>query len=413
MTIGGGTVGPAVHVVDPGVPLETLVVDPLDVWRTQPSVRKVVDFAASNLASIPIHAYQRGTDGSRTRVRDGRLGSLLRRPAPFTTPHRFWHSLHVDGMLWDKWCFVVLYATATEPEMMYRLPPTRFRILKDEYGIPAKIVVWGKDSQEYHLDPAMAVFDSGYCSAWGDPVPPVEAIADLLNEASESRKYRRELLRNGARIENVIERPKEAGEWSDTAWNRFKSQFNSYKAGGGEAGGTPILEDGMVLKKVEAFSPQSLETLQARTLTDVEVSSFYHIPPELVGAREGTFSNLDAFRQMLFSVALGPRITAWEQTLDVMLGPILELTDDYYLEAHVEAKLRGSFLEQTQQLQSAIGAPYMTRNEGRGRLNMEKVDGGDELITPLNVVTGGLASPRDTAPKKAEEFTLGKAQGRA
>lgn len=410
VTIDGGSTGPAVWVPDPGVPLETLVLDPRDVWRTQPSVRKVVDFIARNLASTPIHLYQRGDDDGRTRVRTGPLAELLRKPAPYTTPYRFWHTIHVDGLLWDRWCFVVLDADDDEPAQLFRVPPARFRVKTDEYNVPERIVVWTKDGEKYELDPAVCVFDHGYASSWGRQVAPIEALSEVLHEASEARTYRRDLLKNGARISTVIERPVEAPKWDDASWNRFRSQFASYKAGGGEAGGTPLLEDGMSLKKVEAFSPQTLETLEARKLTDAEVAAFWHIAPELVGAREGTFANLDAFRQMLYSIALGPGYVAWEQALDVMLLPILGTPAEQYIEAHVDAKLRGSFIEQAQAMQSSIGAPWLTRNEGRKMRNLPPVENGDELITPLNVLVGGLASPRDTAPKGGAP--AGKALGR-
>lgn len=389
------------HVVDPGVPLETLVVSPDDLWRTQPSVRKVINFAARNLASVPVHAYLRVGEDSRERLPRGHeLSRLLRRPAPFTTPYRFWHTIHVDGMLYDRWLFTVLQATDTEPAMLFRIPPTRYRILHGEYGEPHTIVVWGKDSQEYHLDPDSCVFDSGYSSAWGDPVPPAESLAALLNESNEAIKYRRELFKNGAQIGGVIERPHEAPKWTDQAWNRFAAQFAEYKAGGGKQGGVPLLEDGMKFKTLESHSPQSLETLELRKLTDAEVASFWHIPPELVGAREGTFSNLDAFNQSLWSIALGPTVSSFEQALDVMLTTQMDNLDldKVYIECMVEAKLRGSFADQLRSGQAAVGAPYMTRNEYRAKMNMSAIEGGDELITPLNVVSGGLASPVDTAP---------------
>ncbi len=39
----------------------------------------------------------------------------------------------------------------------------------------------------------------------------------------------------------------------------------------------------------------------------------------------------------------------------------------------------------------------MTRNEARAMNNLPRIEGGDELIVPLNVLEGGLASPNDTA----------------
>jgi hypothetical protein len=69
------------------------------------------------------------------------------------------------------------------------------------------------------------------------------------------------------------------------------------------------------------------------------------------------------------------------------------------VEANVASKLRGSFEEQASLLQTAVGGPYMTRAEARTVQNLPHLDGTDELIVPLNVVVGGLASPTDTAPK--------------
>ena len=37
----------------------------------------------------------------------------------------------------------------------------------------------------------------------------------------------------------------------------------------------------------------------------------------------------------------------------------------------------------------------MTTNQARRILDMPAIDGGDELITPLNVLTGGQPSPQD------------------
>lgn len=398
VTIDGGPTGPALHVADPSVPLDALVVDPRDVWRTQPEVRKVVDFVARNLASVPLHVYGRDGKDGRARVRDGLAATLLASPAPLTTPYRFWHTWHVDVLLFDRAAAVYLPDEGTDPAMLFRLPPSRFRIKRDEYGTPVKLIVWPKDGSEYHLDPQLAIFDTGYATAWNDVTPPIDALAQVLGESDDARRYRRDLLRNGARVSAVIERPVDAPSWDDAAWNRFKSQFAAYKAGGGDAGGTPLLEDGMTYKPVNAHSPDTVEVLEARKLTAAEVAAFYHVPPEMVGAREGTYANVDAFRQMLWSISLGPAISAWEQAVNDGLHRIAAMPPTQYVEAHVDAKLRGSFLEQSQATQSAVGAPILTRNEARRMRNLPAIEGGDELITPLNVLVGGLASPRDTGP---------------
>jgi hypothetical protein len=47
-------------------------------------------------------------------------------------------------------------------------------------------------------------------------------------------------------------------------------------------------------------------------------------------------------------------------------------------------------------LLESVGAPWLTRNEARARQNLPQVDGGDALVTPLNVLIGGQASPTDS-----------------
>src|SRR5699024_2688674 len=68
----------------------------------------------------------------------------------------------------------------------------------------------------------------------------------------------------------------------------------------------------------------------------------------------------------------------------------------FYVEFNIEEKLQGNFEEQSQALQVSTGAPWMTRNEARAIRNLPALPGGDALVTPLNVLVGGQASPRDS-----------------
>ena len=55
----------------------------------------------------------------------------------------------------------------------------------------------------------------------------------------------------------------------------------------------------------------------------------------------------------------------------------------------------------------------MTANEARARLNMPSLSGyADELVTPLNVLTGGQANPQDSAAPKSAPLTLPSPDGR-
>ncbi|QOC89873.1 phage portal protein [Micromonospora craniellae] len=391
---------PGVEVVDPGVPLSEYAASDVsahNVWKSQPSVRKVVDFIARNVASVPMHLYERASDTDRRRVTAHPLAATLRAPRPRLTPFRFWHSVVVDWMLYDRWCVAKL---PTDDGMeLVRIPARRFRLKADALDWPIAVKIRDRHGRWQEFPTADFLFDHGYAGRGANGTSPMQTLRDTLAESREAVAYRRQVWANGARVPLVLRRPADAPDWNKNGGrDRFTASWRRFMRGGGREGGTPLLEDGMDLVKVEAFTPRDTLDLEGRKLTDAEVAAAYHIAPELVGAREGNYSNLDAFRQMLWNVSLGPYILPLEQVTNVMLVP--DFDDELlYVEAHVDAKLRGSWLEQAQYLQSAVGAPYMLRNEARGRLNLEAIEGGDELVTPLNVLVGGLASPRDTAPK--------------
>ncbi|MFJ4284023.1 phage portal protein [Paenarthrobacter nicotinovorans] len=397
--------GTGIEVVDPGLPLTewTEVLSYGPVWANQPSVRKVVGFVARHLASTPLHVYQIKTEQDRVRDRTGELAKLMKRPtrSPGVTPYRFWESLLIDGLIHDRWCAqIVQHEDGYE---LVRIPARLVKFKSDFLGRIVSIVITKEDGTTSEHDPSGYLIDVGYAERGANGTSPLKTLRNILDEYSEAVAYRRSIWENGARVPLVLLRDK---PWSsDTAFERFRRSWAKFTRGGGREGGTPILEDGMKPQELNAFRPRDTLDLEGRRLTDIEVCSSYYIAPELVGAREGTFANIKAFKQMLYGPNLGPYFDAWQQTLNLTLVPLIEPGKDLYIEANIESKLRGSFEEQADVLSTAIGGPWMLRNEGRAKQNMGAIEGGDELITPLNVVVGGQASPQDG---KAVEQVLSK-----
>lgn len=378
-------------------------------WTNQPAVRKVVGFIARQLASTPLHVFEISKNNDRDRVRDGLLYELLKRPsrAPGITPYRFWESYLIDGLLNDRAIAELVWHNDGGLELV-RIPARSVSFKHDMLGRITKLKIVTKKGHIEERDPTDYLIDVGYSERGAGGTSPLKTLQHILAEHQESVEYRRSIWRNSARVPMVIERPKDAGKFEEGAFNRFKRSWQAFVKGGGSEGGTPILEDGMTLKEVTAFRPRDTLDLEGRKLADIEVASAYYIAPELVGAREGTFANIKAFKEMLYGPNLGPYYDAWQQTLNQTLVPLLEPERDVYIEAHIAAKMRGSFEEQISYLSTAVGAPVMTRNEARPMLNLNQIDGGDEIVTPLNVLLGGRPSPQsgksvDSALSKFKE----------
>ena len=102
---------------------------------------------------------------------------------------------------------------------------------------------------------------------------------------------------------------------------------------------------------------------------------------------------------MLYQDCLGPWLQMVSQEIAAQVLPDVTDTADVYPEFNIGEKLRGSFEEQAIAASTATGRPWMTANETRALFNLSQHPDGDGLVTPLNVLVGGQASPRDSAPK--------------
>lgn len=371
--------------------------DPYDLWATQPAVRTVIGFIARSVASIPFHVYQGEADGGKTIDPTSPVHQALHAPWPKQGQGRFIEALVNDLYIFGRWGFLAM-PNGNGGYEFPKLKGNRFSAVVDGFGRYEGIAIWPKDQSAPEVIPIEdVVFDFGPEPIHGDHrygSTSVATLDDLAHELQALGEYRADLFTNGARVPAVIERPSTAPKWSDDAWGRFKTEFATYKAGGGNAGGTPILEDGMTYRTVDSVSPKDAQYVEVRKLALEEAAEALHVPPELVGARQGTYSNILALREQLYQDVLGPLIKWTQEAMNVGLAHLLDEGEE--IRADVDSKLRTDQATRAKIYQTTVGSPIQTVNEARAEQGWPSIDGGDELVTPLNVTTGGLASPNDT-----------------
>ncbi|QGZ16897.1 portal protein [Arthrobacter phage LittleTokyo] len=372
------------------------------IWRAQGSVRTVVDFLGRNIASLGLHTFRRISDNDRERLRAHALAILLGRPNPVTTRYRLIDALVRDFAIYDR-AYWLKSLVDGDVRGLLRLPPAMVTPVGGSWLWPDAFEVNGEKGRKVYPAEQVVHF-RGYDPA-GDLAgcSPIESLRRVLAEEYEAGRMREQTLRNGARASGYIERPApQPGQtgWSKEARDRFARSWRAqYSGGGPEAGGTPILEDGM--KFVPASqTARDLQYVEARKLTREEVAAAYFIPPTMVGVLDkATFSNIKEQHKHLYQDTLGPWLSMICEEIALQLIPDFAETSSVYVEFNLEEKLRGSFEDQAAQLQAATGGPWMTRNEARAMRNLPAIEGGDELIVPLNVIEGGQASPQDSAPE--------------
>lgn len=373
------------------------------LYRTQPNVRTCVDFLARNIAQLGLHVFQRVGENDRQRLRDHPLAQLISKPNDWTTRYRLIEALMGDlGIYFNAYWLKVRNKSAIN---LLRIPVPYITPCGD---LGPKNYEINLGSKSITVPREEIVHFRGYSPE--NPfvgLSPLETLRRILAEEFAMGDYREHFWQNSARMNGIIERPAEAPEWSATARERFLAEFAAMYSTATNAGTTAVLEEGMTWKEA-SFNAQESEYLSSRKLTREECTRSYHIPLPMVGILDhATFSNIREQHKNLYQDSLGPWLKMIEEEIELQLLPELGGGDGVYCEFNIAEKLAGSFEEQVASLQAAVGRPWMTADEARAKVNLPSM-GGDaaQLVTPLNVLVGGQASPLDTAPDEAAVAAL-------
>lgn len=379
-----------------------------ELYKTQPHLRTVISFLADNVAQVGLKEFRRVSDTDRQRITDSPLINLLKQPNPDMTGFELLRQLTADLALHDVAYWIVTKSPERNEERFggWQIRP-----------IPPSWVTAKQDGNVFA--PGSYRVDSGLGQGWTD-VPaenmlvfhgwnpndpttgatPVMALKDIINEQIQAWSYRTQTWQRGGRVGTVLVRPKDAPQWDDTARERFARDWKEFTDKGARAGSTPLLEDGMELKRL-GFNAREEEFSEVTKLSLQTVASVYHVSPVMVGILDNAnFSNTKEFRKMLYSETLGPTMRMIEDRINMFLAPMVGADPLDYVEFDIRAKLAGDFEEMASVLSTSVGAPWVTVNEARGWQNLPHIDGGDGLTVPLNVTQGGQASPQDGGDPK-------------
>jgi len=371
-----------------------------ELYQTQDNLQAVVNFLANSIAQLPLKVYARDGETDRRRDRDSVAAKLLYRPNEDQTEFEFVRALMVEYFVFGSVYVWVFPDANSDSGYQLRIIPTEWIVRSDGNAYaPDTIRVCTKNGGTAFEIPKSEFVQFKTYSA-GNPsgyLSPISALRQTLCEQVEAGKFRRQLWRSSGRLNAQIIRPKDVAPWDDEARKRFATAFReSWGSGGSKAGSIPIMEDGMEIKPFSTSFKES-EWAQSVKLSRESVAAAYSVNPSLIWHSDTqTYASAKDNARALYADCLGSVLQMLQQRLNAFLLPMINAEPNLYVEFDLTEKLKGSFEERASILQTSVGAPWLTRNEARADMNLPPMEGGDELITPLNVATNGVANPDDS-----------------
>lgn len=361
------------------------------MYRTQPAVRTTVDYIARNAAQLPLKLFERVADDEREPRGEHPAALTMRHPYQRIPAKRWIFNFIADFLLYDN-AYAVKFNNVGGTRTLVRVPPHMVGLVSSSKFSIEGYRVHREDGSTYPetgvLDPDDVIHWAGYNP--DDPrvgLSQLETLRETLSEDAAAVTASTELLKSGLQKNGWVYRPLEAPDWGSAGREHFEQDL--YNRITGSSKRWPVLEEGMEIRDL-GVTPKDAEMLAGRRFTKETVAGEFglaNVPPED-----------EEERKQFHADVLAPLVEDLAEVLDLGLLQAEYAADDFYFEFDLNEKLRGDPIQRFQAITAAVGAPWLLRNEARAMENRPPVEGGDELIVPLNVTEEGPDSPARPAP---------------
>ena len=377
-----------------------------ELYATQANLHAVVSFLADSVAQLPLKVYVRDGEANRRRDRDSAAAQLLWRPNADQTAYDMINALMIELFLMGCATLWILPDPDSQSGYQLRIIPKEWIVDTERQTNYAPDVLRIHTSGGEFINISRNEFVQFRMYSPGNPggyQSPIAALRQTLNEQIQADKFRTEIYRSSGRFNAYITRPKDVAPWDDETKRKWLTAFREgWGQDGSNSGKMPLLEDGMEIKPYQ-FNAKEAQYAETKQLSREDVAAAYHVNPSLIWhTTTQTYASAKDNARALYADCLGPTLQMIQQRINSFLLPLVGADDRTYVEFDLTEKLKGSFEERASILQASVGGPWLTRNEARADNNLPPIEGGDELIVPLNVVEGGQASPQDTHMEPAK-----------
>jgi HK97 family phage portal protein len=349
------------------------------IYARQPAVRAVIDYIARNASQLGLHLYERLEADNRQSADDHPAARTMRRPNAHTGMRRFIFDVVVQLACYDN-AYALKFGQADGTRLLMPIPSDMVGLVGADHYFVSAYRIYRPDGTFFDTPAQNMIHWRGT-----DPTDPRQGVSKLetmrllLAEDRAAQESSIQLYKAGMTKPGYIWRQLDAPELEIEDEERILEDW--MKALKDPSSKPPMLHEGMEFRDF-GLSPREAEMLDGRRFTREEVAAQYGMiecPPKTM---EG--------RQLIFHDVIHPLVKLFSEVLDVALVEAEYMRDDLYFEFAVDQMMES---ERIKGLVSGSGRPVLLTNEARAALDFPPVDGGDELVTPQNVIVGQNPKP--------------------
>jgi HK97 family phage portal protein len=355
------------------------------IYANSPAVRTVVDVLVRNIGQLDLRLYEEISESERQARPDHPAALSLRYPNETQTSDGFLRSLLKDFLLFDD-AYALLTPTDSGQITLNWIPAHMIEI-KGANLFSADIYRFWRPEGWGYVD-----FAPDQILHWHgeNPLDPrtglsrLDTLRDVIAEDAALQAATVELANNGLQEPAWVFRPADAPEWSPQAANAFEEDLaNRLRRRNTKP---VVLEEGMEMRSF-GVSPRDAQMFEVRKWAVSQIAMAFGVPLGMVGLAD----DVKDAQSQFYADTLPPYCEEMTRMLNLRILVRAYNWTTGCFEFNLDEKLMGD--DRLKALTSATGRPVMLTNEARAKINLPPVDGGDELVTPMNVVVGDNPKP--------------------
>lgn len=355
-----------------------------------------IRLTAQAVSCLPLAMYERRGDNDRVRIDDDDVAEVIcDSPNEDQTPLEYWESqvawMAATGNAYSEKVETGRRLSALQPMASTHCWPFRDAdgVLKYNYSDRGKNEVLPRE-KVFHL--------RGFGFGGDVGLSPIQFGAQAFGSAIAIDEAAGKLYGNGLQASGVLSSDKTLEKDQREALQKIMERF----VGSTNAGKLMVLEAGLKYDRL-ALSPVDAQMLENKRFSVEEICRWWGVPPIIIGhAAQGQTMWGSGVEQILLAwltLGIDPLCDRIEARIKKQL---IRPTGNRrrYAEFNREALLQMDSKSKAAFLSTMTQNGLMTRNEGRAKLNLPRVAGGDELtaqtnLAPLHLL--GNATDNNTA----------------
>lgn len=345
------------------------------------AVYACVTIIAQNVAQLPLIVYERSEDGrTKNRLRDHALAKLLKRPNFWQTPYEFWLTMIGHVALRGN-AYAIKNIVRGQTRELIPVHPGRVQVLQDaELRLIYKFTY--KAGRVFDLPQERIFHLKGLSWNGFTGISPVAQARESIGLSLATEQHGSALFKNGAQPGVILMYP---SVLKDDARANIKDSWDK-RYTGENAFGTAVLEQGLKIETI-GMSSEDAQFIETRKYQAVDIARFWNVPPHKIGILDrATFSNIEEQNIDFVVDTLMPYTVNTQQV--IMHSLLLPgERQKVFVEFLLDGLLRGNSKARGEFYKKAITNGWMTRNEVRAAENLNPIDGLDEILVPLNMVS--------------------------